>query len=639
MTLPEDQDSIHMVSKQGATSSSIALKSDRISGNSLTTRSPTMTLQEQNVQKPEHESAEESRSATTRQQARVSNSAISTDTNSLASRSSAAANSSSSLSSSSSASSYLATSALLKPNPFIVQGSGFKSRKHSSHRNHESDRFSDYSSESSSPTDIALASTKSSVASSGHSWPSIRPSTRFTGGNKLLNEFDQDDDLDILVFQQHQLQQAQQQQQKQYSRRQQKQQGPVAPLYSPSIRAVKHFAPEGDFCQKYYVEPSQTSLSSTLLRTPSKKRNHQGKTFRSPAPKDLPLHLIYSDPLRSFKLKIPQLPCEENQESHNESELGRDIELTGRAQRDGEGGVVNGEEGDKEDNYRTPERNRRSTLPLMRLDRPFTTERFTQSSLRAPNRDIEKNLTTRTDDEGLLNEGGVGESKTRSADGELEGAYKCEVTESEEISKVGETLGRDTIDDGDNYHHPDNDTKDVKDNDKNDSVEVGNPAASPSIQTAAVLKMEKQPLETVSGACANNNISNDNNQLSTDLQDRGVVVDRATLPSFTSSRLSSSFSRKLSDSDFHTPPRKKPCVDDMLYSAIQPPPAPFVPDWMTPMFPSRLNRVHVNNWLREYQPSSSSSINDSPTNKRTTSSYRGGSSRQTQIKPPSNQVE
>ncbi|KAG0095199.1 hypothetical protein BGZ93_006201 [Podila epicladia] len=408
----------------------------------------------------------------------------------------------------------------------------------------EQERHSDYSSGNSTPT-LAITPTLAGGIRAGPSpstapsSPSTRPMTRSTSKNQFLESLDQDDEHEIRLLNQ----------------RRQPQTTPTRQIESGQPQPIKRNHTV-DLWGRAYYEPTR---NSSLTRTPSKKRNAQGKPIRLMSPPGRAFDPLSYDPLTQYKLRIPHLSDQEDSGGTQEDD---------DSEQDGPSALSTQE--DEEDSFRTPKRKRRSKLPLMKLERPFAARSCQSSDLEQDEQDPKEVLDFDTvnpddsidpeeelydvnvrDEEGPYDEGPEDVVPAEGGESEIEADQKAKVQgddDSEEITQVSRAR--------EGVHGDASEDEDEGDGD------------GPSVQsTPSKYRQRDRRLF--------------------DLNSRGPL--------------------HFIGDDFHTPPRKKATRDH--FSNLQPPPAPKVPDWaMYSQLSDRQSRYNTPGWI----PASGSQVGDSP---------------------------
>ncbi|KAI9239345.1 MAG: hypothetical protein BYD32DRAFT_411574 [Podila humilis] len=416
-----------------------------------------------------------------------------------------------------------ATAPTKRFNPFLVQGSEPKSRESSAPSvalsngqdtvddgegerddeveatcDNERELHSDYSSGTSTPT---LARNSPSDPPS----PSTRPMTRSTSNNQFLASHDRDDEHDIHLMGQRGQQ-----------------------LTTPTHRGSGQPQPVKrnhiDLWGRAYYEPVS---NSSLSRTPSKKRNAQGKPIRFMSPPGRSFDPLIYDPLTQYKLKIPRLS---DQEDNNDDDDDDDDDDEQEEDEYGPSSIAQEEEGEG-DSFRTPKRKRSSRLPLTKLKRPFRAQSYQASEQGQDEHDLGPGvyLDSGLDphDDKYLDEGGPYDEDPEEEDPAEE---EKDLQEDQEGAQSGNDPAEEI-------------TQELKDQDDASEDEV-----RPSIQ----------------------NTPNKYGQ-----RDRLLLDLTLGQPSH------------FPLNHYQTPPRKTTARDH--FDTMQPPPAPRVPDWL-PMFSQQSDR-------------------------------------------------
>ncbi|KAG0015913.1 hypothetical protein BGZ81_011480 [Podila clonocystis] len=366
--------------------------------------------------------------------------------------------------------------------------------------------------------------------------------TRSTSKNQFLESLDQDND--------HQIRLMNQQRQTQTT--------PTHQVGSAQPQPVKRNHTVDLWGRAYY----ETTRDSLLTRTPSKKRNAQGETIRFMSPPGRAFDPLSYDPLTQYKLKIPRLPDQEDDENMLGGIDSEQDDISTLATQE-----------DEEDSFRTPKRKRKSRLPLMKLERPFATQSF-QSSVQEPDEQ---------DPERILYLDAVYPEVGIDSEGEED---PCE---------------SDILDDGyldeEGLHDEGPEEEDHIDADQEAEIQGHD-------------DLEEQILQQ---ANAQDDVHNDASEEDDGDKSRSSV--RST-PRKYSQRdrllldLNSRGPSHFIENDFQTPPRKMTARDH--FNNLQPPPAPRVPDWAMISLSDRQSRYGTPRWI----PPSGLEAGDSPSRSR-----------------------
>lgn len=416
-------------------------------------------------------------------------------------------------------------------NPFLVQGSELKSRASTAssaalsnnqdsvddgedeHDDeveatcyNETERHSDYSSGTSSPT---LSKNSPWDPSS----PSTRPMTRSTSKNQFLTSLDQDDEHEIHLMNQ----------------RRQQPTTPTTHRGSGQPQPVKRN--HVNLWGRTYYEPAS---NSSLSRTPSKKRNAQGKPIRFMSPPGRSFDPLIYDPLTQYKLKIPHLSDQEDNNDDDNDDKQEEVEdASSLTTQEAEG---------EEDSFRTPKRKRSSRLPLTKLERPFTAQIYQASGQGQDEYGL---------DPGVYLDGGMDPHNKENPyeDDVQDDEYHDEVSE-EDLAKEEE----DPQEDQEGARSDDDPAEEIiqKPKDQDDAGEDEDDEEDDEVRPS---------------------VQNTPNKYSQ--RDRLLLDLNLGQPSH------------FPVNDYQTPPRKTAARDH--FDTMQPPPAPRVPDWL-PMFSQQSDR-------------------------------------------------
>ncbi|KAG0351712.1 hypothetical protein BG005_008794 [Podila minutissima] len=458
-----------------------------------------------------------------------------------------------------------------KLNPFLVQDSEPKSRSYSIAPSigrgdavdegegedeqegralyDERERHSDYSSGTSTPTLVITPTLTARIGartspSTAPSSPSTRPMTRSTSKNMFLESLDQDDEHEIRLMNQ----------------RKQPQTTPTRQIGFGQPQPVKRNHTV-DLWGRAYYEPTR---NSSLTRTPSKKRNAQGKPIRFMSPPGRAFDPLSYDPLTQYKLRIPRLSDQEDNSGTQEDD---------DSEQDGPSALATQEE-EEEDCFRTPKRKRRSRLPLMKLERPFVARSCQSSDQEQDGQDPEEvlNFDAVFPDDGIDPEEESYDGNVRDEEGPYDEGSEYEEPGDGEESEIGadQEAKVQSDDDSEEITQVSRAREGVHDDVSEEEDEVGN--GGPSVQSTPSKYSQRD-------------------RLLLDLNSRGP-------------------SHFIGD-DFQTPPRKNAARDH--FNNLQPPPAPRVPDWaMFSQLSDRQSRYGTPGWI----PTSGSQAGDSPSRSR-----------------------
>ncbi|KAF9318680.1 hypothetical protein BG003_010793 [Podila horticola] len=373
--------------------------------------------------------------------------------------------------------------------------------------------------------------------------------TRSTSKNQFLESLDQDDELEIRLHQQRQPQTT-----------------PTHQIGSSQPQPVKRNHTV-DLWGRAYYEPSR---NSSLTRTPSKKRNAQGESIRFMSPPRRAFDPLSYGLLTQYKLKIPHLSDQEDNDGTQE-EIDSD--------QDDSSALATQEE--EEDSFRTPKRKRKSRFPLMKLERPFAAQSRCQTS--GLERDEQGPEEVSDLNAGYPDDG---------ADPDKEELYDGTVQDDEYLDEEGP-------------YDVDLGGEDLA-GEEDDQLAVD--------QEAEVQGDDDFVTQVIQEAKAREDVRNDSSEEGNEGSKGGSSVQ--STPSKYCQRdrllhdLSSSGSSHFLGIDFQTPPRKTATRDH--FNNLQPPPAPRVPDWAMFSLSDRQSRYGTPGWI----PPSGSQAGDSPSRSR-----------------------
>ncbi|KAF9425807.1 hypothetical protein BGZ94_007205 [Podila epigama] len=257
------------------------------------------------------------------------------------------------------------------------------------------DQFSDYASGSSTPS---LGGSTSRAPSTGPSSPSTRPITRSRSRGHFMAALDQDDSHDLELMSRI-LQQQKQRQRLHLHKEQQSEPGessssssiPSTRQQLPALQPVTEiYTSENALWRRQYFGQAR----SPIARTPSKKRDARGKLVqRSLSPPRRLFDPLSYDPMANYKLKIPTLPCDTEDDDPYEDELDDEHEKQNEEVGEGERGRGKSQQDlslSIADGFWTPKKKKRSAVFPVQPGRPFSLPsssafdigRFTQRPLR-----------------------------------------------------------------------------------------------------------------------------------------------------------------------------------------------------------------------------------------------------------------